>query len=90
MESQVQTTSTHPALYFLSSPEIPSSLSIASVNDLIPAVYEGGFKLWECTQDLLEYLIHSLNSEFNSKSQTFLDLGCGHGLVGIYLAKNNQ
>ncbi|VVC44198.1 S-adenosyl-L-methionine-dependent methyltransferase,Lysine methyltransferase [Cinara cedri] len=50
-------------------------------SDLIPGTYEGGFKLWECTIDLLEYL--SNNSVFfNGKS--VLDLGCGTGLLGIF------
>lgn len=50
-------------------------------SDLIPGTYEGGFKLWECTLDLLKYL--SKNSIFyNGKS--VLDLGCGTGLLGIY------
>jgi hypothetical protein len=60
--SQVQQTPTQPPLNYLSEPLIPSSLSIASINDLIPQVYEGGFKLWECTQDLLEFLMANKES----------------------------
>lgn len=50
-------------------------------SDLIPGTYEGGFKLWECTLDLLEYLREN-TTLFNSK--VVLDLGCGTGLLGIY------
>lgn len=50
-------------------------------SDLIPGTYEGGFKLWECTLDLLEYLRQNIIL-FNGKS--VLDLGCGTGLLGIF------
>lgn len=50
-------------------------------SDLIPGTYEGGFKLWECSIDLLNYL--SKNTIlFNGKS--VLDLGCGTGVLGIF------
>ncbi|XP_063921328.1 histidine protein methyltransferase 1 homolog isoform X2 [Zophobas morio] len=48
-------------------------------SDLIPAVYEGGLKIWECTFDLLEFI---KNLDLNEKR--VLDLGCGGGVVGIY------
>lgn len=50
-------------------------------SDLIPGTYEGGYKLWECTIDLLEYL-NKNTILFNQKS--VLDLGCGTGLLGIF------
>lgn len=43
-------------------------------------VYEGGYKVWECTLDLLRLfntkkdLVHATN---------LLDLGCGVGLAGL-------
>lgn len=48
-------------------------------SDLLPGVYEGGLKVWECTYDLLE---HMLDIDF--KGKRVLDLGCGAGLLGIY------
>lgn len=48
-------------------------------SDLIPTVYEGGFKVWECTIDLINHIAKM--PEFFTK--TVLDLGCGSGLVGI-------
>lgn len=51
------------------------------ISDLISGTYEGGFKLWECTLDLLEYLSEN-PMFFNGKS--VLDLGCGTGLLGIF------
>jgi len=50
-------------------------------SDLIPGTYEGGFKLWECTLDLLEYL---RNNTMYCKEKSVLDLGCGTGLLGIF------
>ncbi|XP_074733006.1 histidine protein methyltransferase 1 homolog [Strix uralensis] len=56
------------------------SKSVSSHSDLIPGVYEGGLKIWECTFDLIEYLSEA-EIEFTNK--TVLDLGCGAGLLGI-------
>lgn len=50
-------------------------------SDLIPGTYEGGFKLWECTIDLLTYL--SLNTSL-FKGKSILDLGCGTGILGVF------
>lgn len=47
---------------------------------MVPGVYEGGFKLWECTQDVLEMFT---NNELDVREKTVLDLGCGSGLLGI-------
>nr|XP_005492317.1 histidine protein methyltransferase 1 homolog [Zonotrichia albicollis]XP_005492319.1 histidine protein methyltransferase 1 homolog [Zonotrichia albicollis]XP_014126217.1 histidine protein methyltransferase 1 homolog [Zonotrichia albicollis] len=56
------------------------SKSVSSHSDLIPGVYEGGLKIWECTFDLMDYLTEA-EIEFTNK--TVLDLGCGAGLLGI-------
>ena len=54
--------------------------------DIIKNVYEGGFKVWECTLDLLDYL--SKNTEL-IKDKNIIDLGCGHGLLGIFSLQLN-
>ncbi|XP_060620109.1 histidine protein methyltransferase 1 homolog [Anolis sagrei] len=59
---------------------------ISSHSDLIPGVYEGGLKIWECTFDLLNYLSEA-EIQFGNKS--VLDLGCGAGLLGIAALKRN-
>ncbi|NXS18553.1 MET18 methyltransferase, partial [Mystacornis crossleyi] len=56
------------------------SKSVSSHSDLIPGVYEGGLKIWECTFDLMDYFSEA-EIEFTNK--TVLDLGCGAGLLGI-------
>ncbi|KJP86509.1 hypothetical protein AK88_03885 [Plasmodium fragile] len=42
--------------------------------------YEGGYTIWECTWEMLKFLYRK-GIDFRSKN--VLELGCGHGLVGI-------
>lgn len=56
-----------------------------SNSDLVPGKYEGGLKLWEGSLDL----VRTLYSEVEDGRLTFigkrvLELGCGHGLPGIF------
>ncbi|CAL8300274.1 unnamed protein product [Merluccius merluccius] len=53
-------------------------------SDLIPGVYEGGLKVWECTYDLLGW-VDADGETFGDKR--VLDLGCGAGLLGILALK---
>lgn len=49
--------------------------------------FSGGLKIWECTYDLLQYLMHNKDIiEFQDKN--VLDLGCGAGILGIYALQN--
>uniref|UniRef100_A0A336LX62 protein-histidine N-methyltransferase n=1 Tax=Culicoides sonorensis TaxID=179676 RepID=A0A336LX62_CULSO len=56
-------------------------------SDLLSGVYEGGLKIWECTQDLADFLSNAnengqcILNEFEGKR--ILDLGCGVGILGI-------
>ncbi|KAI8042416.1 hypothetical protein M5D96_003729 [Drosophila gunungcola] len=56
-------------------------------SDLIAGVYEGGAKIWECTESLLLYLSEKQEDSF-WKDKRVLDLGCGSGLLGIYAMKH--
>eukprot|EP00331_Platyophrya_macrostoma_P032545 CAMPEP_0176458344 /NCGR_PEP_ID=MMETSP0127-20121128/32546_1 /TAXON_ID=938130 /ORGANISM="Platyophrya macrostoma, Strain WH" /LENGTH=309 /DNA_ID=CAMNT_0017848913 /DNA_START=27 /DNA_END=956 /DNA_ORIENTATION=+ len=51
-------------------------------NDIKKDFYEGGFKIWECTVDLLKYL-HESMLPYELKGKNVFDVGCGHGLLGI-------
>lgn len=57
-------------------------------SDLIPAKYEGGLKIWECTFDLGRYI---LDQKIDLKDKLVMDLGCGVGSIGlIALLKNSM
>jgi predicted nicotinamide N-methyase len=56
----------------------------SGVVDVIPGVYEGGLKLWECTLDLVLYLA---NYSLSFQGLRILELGCGTGVVGIAAIK---
>ena len=62
-----------------------ASASVAADTDLVPDVYEGGFKLWEGARDLLEVL-HDLShcGELTIAGARILEAGCGAGLPGAY------
>ena len=62
-----------------------NNVSNESGTDLIAGVYEGGFKIWECSYDLLTYL-QELVATNDSTFSHVLDLGCGAGLLGIFTA----
>ncbi|XP_011344983.1 histidine protein methyltransferase 1 homolog isoform X2 [Ooceraea biroi] len=49
-------------------------------SDLVPAKYEGGLKVWECTYDLGRYIVQE---GLELKDKLVMDLGCGVGLVGL-------
>lgn len=54
--------------------------------DIIPGKYEGGYKVWECTIDLVVHIIELVHS--NQLYQTsVLELGCGNGYPGIIAMK---
>lgn len=56
-------------------------------SDLIPGVYEGGLKVWECTFDLGELIAEQEKYMKLFKHASVLDLGCGSGILGILAAK---
>jgi len=62
---------------------IIKSTNVPENTDLISGKYEGGIKIWECDEDLLEFLPSIYNDSWKNKN--ILDMGCGHGLPGIYL-----
>lgn len=60
-----------------------TSITDHSDTDLIPRVYEGGFKIWECTQDLADVLTSADNDRVDFTGMTVCDLGCSAGVLGI-------
>ncbi|XP_014665437.1 PREDICTED: histidine protein methyltransferase 1 homolog [Priapulus caudatus] len=55
--------------------------SVTQDSDIIPLVYEGGLKIWECSLDLVEYLA---SSDVDFAGANVLELGCGAALPGIH------
>ncbi|BFZ61754.1 hypothetical protein YB2330_002829 [Saitoella coloradoensis] len=59
--------------------------ALNGVDDVIPGVYEGGFKTWECSIDLSRYL----STEISAGTLTFparvAELGCGSALPSMHL-----
>ncbi|KAJ7782382.1 hypothetical protein DFH07DRAFT_900850 [Mycena maculata] len=57
-----------------------------SPSDLVPGVYEGGLKTWECSLDLVDYLegLEDLNPAYFS-GKRILEVGCGTGIPSVYL-----
>lgn len=66
----------HPELKFL---QTPPPQTAHPHTDIIPYEYEGGYKVWECSLDLVTYLSESVS--FSGKS--VLELGAGHALPAI-------
>ncbi|CAN8064978.1 unnamed protein product, partial [Agarophyton chilense] len=62
----------------------PRSLA-PSACDIVPAVYEGGYKLWECASDLACYILAAPSSL--CAANNVLELGAGHALPAIAAAQ---
>ena len=67
------------------------SRGVPHESDLVPGSYGGGYKVWECSLDLVEYVlalppsdfIKSVSPRMQSDGVKILELGCGHGLPGL-------
>ena len=72
--------------YKLPAPAASSSdlASITRHSDVVPSVYEGGYKLWECAIDLCRHLHQLQHSDSPADCSRVLELGCGHGLCGLW------
>ncbi|XP_068663542.1 uncharacterized protein [Aristolochia californica] len=56
-----------------------------SNSDLVPGKYEGGLKLWEGSLDLIKVLHSEVrDGRLSLTRKRILELGCGHGLPGIF------
>ncbi|KAJ2745003.1 hypothetical protein GGI20_002496 [Coemansia sp. BCRC 34301] len=60
-----------------------------SAADVIKGVYEGGLKTWECSMDLLSYLVeHGDELREALSGARVLEIGCGTGLPSLHILKN--
>ncbi|CAK5281141.1 unnamed protein product [Mycena citricolor] len=71
----VESESADSALEFLDAP-----------SDLVPGVYEGGLKTWECSVDLAGYL-DTLGNDKGSRfaGKRVLEIGCGTAVPSIFI-----
>lgn len=85
---------------------LPQHTALSEKNtDLIPGVYEGGLKVWECSLDLCRFLAHVIDETMSIESHfqhvtaavkrsigeggSALELGCGHGLPACLLLRES-
>lgn len=76
-DSRSETSMFHPEAELLPLLELSNSCH----SDLIPGLYEGGLKVWECAFDLVEYLAEA-GIQFSG--MRVLELGSGAGLPAIF------
>ncbi|KAF8520945.1 hypothetical protein BU17DRAFT_88545 [Hysterangium stoloniferum] len=55
---------------------------IDAPSDLVPGVYEGGLKTWECSIDLAAYL-HTLEPGLKNPPCNLLEVGCGTAVPSL-------
>lgn len=67
--------------------KIVNMLDLNSNSDLVRGVYEGGFKTWECSLDLVEYLAKLPKDQISNKR--VLELGCGSALPSLFLLQHD-
>lgn len=62
---------------------------IDQTSDIIPGVYEGGYKVWECSLDLAQFMLHDTRNRILPfpSSSSVIELGCGHGVPGLVALK---
>jgi len=85
---------------------LPQHTALSEKNtDLIPGVYEGGLKVWECSLDLCRFLAHVMDGTMSTESDfrhvteavrrsienggSAFELGCGHGLPACLLLRES-
>ena len=56
-------------------------VAAAHNSDLVPGVYEGGLKLWECSIDLVNFMALEKMSLCGKK---VLEIGCGAAAPGVF------
>ncbi|KAF9262107.1 hypothetical protein L218DRAFT_1000868 [Marasmius fiardii PR-910] len=55
-------------------------------SDLVPWVYEGGLKTWECSLDLVDYLDQHKETDVSvPHGKRILEIGCGTAIPSVYI-----
>jgi 2-polyprenyl-3-methyl-5-hydroxy-6-metoxy-1,4-benzoquinol methylase len=74
------------SLHLLNGHNLSEKDEVARNTEVLPFIYEGGMKVWEASFDLLEYLSSNHSRIFSSPIEV-MELGCGSGIVSIWLIK---
>ncbi|KAK0536357.1 hypothetical protein OC835_002040 [Tilletia horrida] len=65
------------------------STGVGADSDLVPGVYEGGLKTWECAADLIAELHARIQKQGTDRLQLrgkrIIELGCGTALPSMYI-----
>ncbi|KAI8645110.1 hypothetical protein BD408DRAFT_412258 [Parasitella parasitica] len=67
---------------------VVNMLNLSGNSDLIKGVYEGGFKTWECSIDMVQYLSGLPEEQLTNKR--VLELGCGSSLPSLFLLTHSN
>ncbi|KAI8984383.1 hypothetical protein BDF20DRAFT_905323 [Mycotypha africana] len=68
--------------------KVADMLNLTDNSDLIKGVYEGGFKTWECSVDMVEFLSSLPEEQISNKR--VLELGCGSSLPSLFLLSHSS
>lgn len=62
---------------------------IDHTSDIIRGVYEGGYKVWECSLDLAQFMLRDTSNQIlpSPSTSSVIELGCGHGVPGMVALK---
>ncbi|KAI8061701.1 hypothetical protein BC940DRAFT_245031 [Gongronella butleri] len=70
------------------SDQVMDMLALTGNSDLVRGVYEGGFKTWECSLDLVQFLAQLPPDQ--QRGKTILEIGCGSALPALYMLRADE
>ncbi|KAG6814488.1 hypothetical protein H0H92_000013 [Tricholoma furcatifolium] len=59
---------------------------VEAPSDLLPGVYEGGLKTWECSVDLAGYVV-GLGHAFSPRGKRIIEIGCGTAVPSMCILR---
>ncbi|KAF8594403.1 hypothetical protein BDV93DRAFT_565456, partial [Ceratobasidium sp. AG-I] len=57
-------------------------------SDLVPRVYEGGMKTWECSLDLADFVLRGQSGAGELRGKKILELGCGTAIPTLAILQS--
>ncbi|KAG6899944.1 hypothetical protein C0993_005067 [Termitomyces sp. T159_Od127] len=59
---------------------------VEAPSDLVPGIYEGGLKTWECSIDLAGYLA-GRGPDFDARGKRIIEFGCGTAVPTLFVLR---